>query len=214
MAMTSGFNPVQVNSSISAVMTAHAGLMSCLATKMQTNFVNEMGREWACNKAIDFFAGFKTAEDGLIQKADSTFQSVVDTMNQAAQNWAAGTDTTYVKKPFRNFSKRITVEGVIKENINNERGIDEPAAKATVNKLAPLALQADINLQKAVSAVQNCGFLDSTEATNLVASLGEIKEKIKESFDEINGKVKDGIDATLTEYGSIESTNAETFIAK
>jgi len=211
---TSGFNPTLVRTSITAVNTAHSDLMNCIGTKMQSNFVAPMGTAWYCNHAQDFFAGFKTAMDDLITKSDSTFQSVVDTMNQAADNWAKGTKTTFAKVPFKNFTKKIEVEGVILENLNDERGIDPSAATSNLSKLTTLATEADSALTKATNAVKNCGFLGGDQAANLVNSLNDIKTKVKEAFGSINSEAKTNIEETIKDYGTIETTNAGSFVAK
>ena len=135
-------------------------------------------------------------------------------MNQAAANWAAGTGTNFAKIPFKNYTKKIEVEGVILENLNEERGIDPSAATSNLFRLTTLATEADGALSRAISAVKNCGFLGGDQAANLVNSLTDIKTKVKEAFGSINSDAKTNVEETIKDYGTIETTNAQSFVAK
>ena len=215
MAMTSGFNSELVRTSISKVVNSSNDLMKSLKEEMGSKFISPMGDAWACKEAVDFFASLKETLDDLIKKSDSVFQSVVDTMNQGAKNWAISTGNEGVFSPvsYHNYAGRTDV-GMIKENIGGERGINKGAADSATATLASIKASCDKALTSASQAVDSCGFIGGSQAENLKTSLNEIKTNISNSFDEYVNSTKKGIDETITKYGNIETTNAGTFVAK
>jgi len=213
--MSSGFNPGKVQTSIKAVIQANSELMDCLKNKMAEKFISPMGEAWACKEAVDFFASLKETLDNLIIKSDRVFQSVVDTMNQNAENWARGTESesSFSRIPYHNTILKTDVS-MIKENINEERGINESAANSAVDTLAGIKDACDKALVSAERAVSECGFIGESQAENLRASLQDIKQNISDSFGEYTNTTKTRIKETITKYGDIGKTNAKTFISK
>ena len=91
MALT-GFNPDEVNASINAIKGAYSNLIDALGNQLQTQFVDGMAPYWACKDAQDFYRdAIKPAFDEIISTSNSTFQSVVSSMNSAATSWASQT---------------------------------------------------------------------------------------------------------------------------
>ena len=211
---TTGFDPGVVKRSISGIMSARSELMDALAIKMQSKFVDEMGKIWAAEQAQDFFAKFKEAMDGLIKKSDETMESVVNTMNQGATNWARELETTYVPTTYTKFPKKIAVDGIIVNNINGAKGINESEAVSTADLLSVLSSNAESALQKATAAVKDCGFISAEESADLANSLSEIKTSISEKFGSLITDAQNGIKNTVSKYGEIKTSNASTFQAK
>ncbi len=113
-----GFDPELVATSINSVQTAYDSLISAIATEMQTQFVNAMQDKWACNDAQVFFSQFKEVLDKLITESNNTFESVIESMNSAASNWAQNTGSAWSSKTFTRIDKTID-EFLQYINVNN-----------------------------------------------------------------------------------------------
>ncbi len=218
MALNSGFDAVAITDAIKKMNASASDLMRALHEDMKSQFIEPMGGIWACQDAVDFFQSLKTTMDGLITKSDSTFQSVVDTMNQGAVNWArnTGNEGAYNQIPYHNYTGRTVVD-MIKENINNQRGIDKGAAEDILKKLTNIKTACDAALTSAASAVagaSNSGFIGGDQAANLEASLNDIKTTINNSLDEFNTTTSQSINETIKKYGSLETKTADTFNVK
>ena len=212
MALTSGFNPTLVTTAIGGVKKSQASLMRTIVDGVNNQFISPMSNAWACKEAQDFFKEFKTSMDDLVTKADSTFQSVVDTMNQGGVNWAneTGNSGAFAKVPYTNYTGRISVDS-IKENIGDVRGVDPAAARTAIAAFSALSMNADAALSTAVNAVANSGFLGGDQQANLTASLNSIKKDVKETFDSYTNQTKDYIEKAIEKYGEMESKTSETF---
>lgn len=209
MALT-GFDPQQVNNSISRVQSAYDSLMQALISDVQSKFVNPMGDAWACKTAMNYFASAKEAFNAQITGATTVFQSVVDAMNSAAKSWADSTETTWGERKFQPSNGTIDVS-CIKENIGDVRGIDEAPATSAVSQLTVIKSSADSALDQAVNAVSNCGFIGGGQETNLIQSLNKIKSNISSSFGELTNSAKTGMEETIQTYGRIESNVSSAF---
>lgn len=210
MAMT-GFNPEIVNQAIGNVKKAYEELIGVLGDRMQTEFVGGMQDKWACNQAQKFFTNaFKPAIDNVIQSSNSTFESVVSSMNSAAQAWASETESSYSPQSFSPLTKTIDAS-VIMENIGGVRGIDKDSASTVAAKLPSLAQEANSALSSAQAAVQNSGFIGGSQQANLVNSLGEIKTKIDEVVNNITNETKTAVEQTIEAYGDTEGRVSQAF---
>lgn len=210
MALT-GFDPSVVQSSINAVINAYNELMQALGNDMQTQFIVGMSDKWACNEAINFFnQSFKPSIDSLITSSDSTFESVVNSMNSAGRAWAEDTKSSY--NPVSFSPRNIKMDtGSIVENIGGVRGIDLANAGTIAAKLPQIASSASSALSNAQVAVQNCGFIGGNQASNLINSLGTIKTKISQATNELTDATKSAIDATVANYGDLEGRVSQAF---
>lgn len=210
MAMT-GFDPEIVNQAIGNVKKAYEELIGVLGDRMQTEFVGGMQDKWACNQAQKFFTNaFKPAIDNVIQSSNSTFESVVSSMNSAGQAWASQTESSYSPQSFSPLTKTIDAS-VIMENIGGVRGIDKDSASTVAAKLPSLAQEANSALSSAQAAVQNSGFIGGSQQANLVNSLGEIKTKIDEVVNNITNETKTAVEQTIEAYGDTEGRVSQAF---
>lgn len=210
MAMT-GFNPDVVTTSINGVKNAYESLIGALGDNMQNDFVNGMSTVWACNEAIAFFRdAFKPTIDQLIVDSNTIFSSVVSSMNSAASNWAAQTQSSWSGITLSTIDKKIDISG-IHENINGDRGIDTVEAQNVSNKLPMIAESAKNALTSAQNAVQSCGFLGGTQASTLAQSLTTIKNNIDSATQSITSATKNAIQKTVETYGSIETNVTSAF---
>ena len=206
-----GFDPEIVSQSIGKVISAYEELIGVLGDKMQSDFVGGMQDKWACTQAQKFFTNsFKPAIDSIITSSNSTFESVVASMNSAGQAWAARTESSYSPVSFTPTAKTIDA-GVILENIGGVRGIDKANAENVANKLPGLASDAESALSNAQSAVQNSGFIGGSQQANLVESLGQIKTKIDEVVTNVTTETKTAIQSTIEAYGDTEGKISEAF---
>ena len=210
MALT-GFNPDVVNSSINQVKTAYENLIRVLGDDMQTQFVEGMSDKWACNNAQSFFNDvFKPAIDSLIVNANTIFESVVNSMNSAAQVWAQETNSSYNPQSFSLINKVIDTS-VIQENIGGVRGIDLDQASPVASKLPTISENAKSALTSAQQAVQDCGFVGGSQSENLIASLGTIKNNIDTATEEIVTQSKNAIESTIQNYANTEGKISQAF---
>lgn len=213
MALT-GFDPDLVNGSINAVKRAYENLIKALGDDMQNQFIGGMSDKWACNQAQKFFnEAFKPAIDSLINNSNQIFESVVNAMNSAGQAWAQQTESSYSPQQFSMISKSMDTSSVM-ENIGGVRGIDFAAASTVASKLPTIAESAKQALTSAQQAVQNCGFIGGNQASNLINSLGIIKNKIDQATQEITSQTKSAIDSTIETYTDTEGKVSEAFAAE
>lgn len=210
MAMT-GFDPTIVRNSLSSVKTAYEELYHAIRTDIQTKFINKMSTCWACQRAINFFGEeFKPVADKLITNVNTVVKSVVDTMNEAATNWATTNGSTFNTFSFSTYDTLLSVSD-IKENINGERGIDLEIATSTAAGLSNIQYDALSAVDKLRNAVVNCGFLGGSQATNLLGSLDSIRNSFKESINGLMSSTKQAINDTLSDYEDTEGRISAQF---
>ena len=203
-----GFDPAIVNQSIGAVKSAYESLMDALCTRMQTDFVGGMQDKWCCKQAQDFFNNaFKPSVDQLITSSN---QSVVNSMNSAAQAWAENTDSSYTSQSFEARTTMIDTGGIL-ENIGGVRGIDKDNATSVASKLTSIANDAKAALTSAQNAVQNCGFVGGNQASNLINSLGIIKTNIDNATEQITTETGNAITETINNYADTEGRISQAF---
>ena len=210
MALT-GFNPDEVTTSINSVKQAYENLIKALGDDMQTQFIGGMADKWACNQSQKFFnESFKPAIDSLINSSNQTFESVVNSMNSAAQAWAMETQSQYSTQSFSVISKTMDTSSIM-ENISGVRGIDLQSASSVASRLTTIAESAKSALTQAQQAVQNCGFIGGNQASNLINSLGVIKNRIDAATQEIATQTKQAIENTVSTYSDTEGKISEAF---
>ena len=208
MALT-GFDPDLVSSSIDKVQSAYDELIRAIGDDMQNQFVNGMQDKWACNQAIKFFESFKNTMDSVILQSNNTFESVVQSMNSAANAWAQETESVWPGRQFSRNDKKLDVS-IIQENIAGVRGVD-PEATAVSSKLTSIAASATNALSNAQSAVQTCGFIGGGSAEQLISSLGRIKASIDDAVTQIAEACKAAIESTTQEYTNLEVKVSDAF---
>lgn len=206
-----GFDPETVNSSINLVNKEYKRLIETIGNKMQVDFVNAMSDKWACNYAQTFFSEkFKPSSDIMIQSANTIFESVINTMNEAARAWAAQTDTVFVGQQFVPMFQKIDISN-IKENINGVRGIDTVEAKNIAAVLPVISEEAKNALTGAQQAVQNSGFLGGNQEANLIDSLTTVKNRLSSLIEDITQNAKIYIEKTTDEYNATEQKISKSF---
>ena len=206
-----GFDPDKVRISINGVIGAYNDLYTALCGRMQTQFVNAMADKWACNQAITFFRNaFKPSIDNLLINVNNCLGSVVVSMNQAAQAWAADTQTSYSPITVDLNTTKIDVECIV-ENINGIRGIDVTLTSEVVSKLQTIVIECNAALDKAQHAVMDSGFIGGSQAEALTNSLGTIKSKISATIEEVSSAAKLAIDNTVAQYSDTEGAISQAF---
>lgn len=211
MALT-GFDPGIVNTSISNVKSAYESLIKAIGDDMQNKFIGGMSSVWACTQAQMYFKdAFKPFIDGIIRNSNTTFESVVNSMNSAAMRWAEDTKSSYVSTSFSAIDK-VMDASVIQENIGGIRGIDLTAAKTVIDSVLPAVETNSLDaLTKAQQAVQSCGFVGGAQADNLIQSLGNIKNIISQAIQTATTSTKQAIDVTIQAYSDTEGKISQAF---
>lgn len=220
MALTEGFNPEVVTTSIGDVKAAYEELISVLITNTQNNFINKMSDKWASQYAVDFFNdAFKPTIESLIYGGgeagngiNAVFESVVLSMDSAGKAWASrsGSDSIYTATTFEATSSRLDVSSIV-ENIAGVRGIDKENINDVIATLATIASDAAAALSSAKSAVENCGFVGDNQAENLQGSLGTIKTNIDSAISGLTDTFKNAMDNTVAAHGETGTQVAQAF---
>ena len=210
MALT-GFDPTIVQSSMKNFISAANDVMEVLCNKFQNQFVDKMAGLWACKNAQNYFTNsVKPSMDSLTLDADKIFNSVIKSMQDAGNNWASRTGAIFSAPTYVSRRKALDVSG-IKENIGGVRGIDLSSATTVSTAMSYINGAAESALSRAVSAVQNCGFIGGESAANLLASLNKIKTNINTTFTNCNSQMKTAITNTVNNYENTEGKIAQAF---
>lgn len=213
MAMT-GYNPSQVSNSINQVKNAYKAYNDAMNTGLQNRFVKPMEDVWACEQAQSFFRNsYKPAVDQLYASVENSLASVVGTMNEAARNWAAETESDFSQINHEQIANAANVDG-IKSDISGVKGIDLTSATSTVAQLQNIKAEAEAALDQARQAVAECGFVGGDQQANITASLNQIKSDANEFINTITSAIKTSIDSTVSSYGQLESRVSNSFTAK
>ena len=211
MSNLTGYNPEEVTMSINAIKGAYEELVSILGDRVQSEIVNGMSDKWACSNAQKFFnEAFKPAVDGLLAGVNTTFESVVNAMNEAAQIWASDCGETYSPVALSLIVKNMDTSNIF-ENISGIRGIDLDQASQVAAKLPGIAAEAESAVSKASSAVNSCGFMGGSQAANLKASLDIIKTNISNATNEITTQTKSAFESTIATYGNAAGQISQAF---
>ena len=206
-----GFDPSIVKSSINNVQKAYDDLTKVICGDVQSQFVTPMGECWACNEAISFFGSFKSSIDSIIDNTDRVCRSIVESMNDAAKNWAATTNTSWGNVSFSQTSKKIDVSP-IKENINGVRGVDDGKAADAVSKLTgSIKASADSALESLSNAVSNCGFIGGSQQASLTSAINTIKSNLNSAIVDVSSAANKGITATIENYGKLSQNVSNAF---
>ena len=206
-----GYNPDEVSASLNSIKGAYDELLAVLGERMQNEIVNAMADKWACTNAQNFFNdAFKPAIDGLITSVNTTFESVVQSMNDAASRWASEAGEAFSAVPFSPVNKTMDTSCIL-ENISGIRGIDLDQASQVAAKLPVLAAEAENAVSKASNAVDTCGFVGGNQASNLKASLETIRSNISNATNEITTETKNAFESTISSYGNTEGQISQAF---
>ena len=208
-----GFNPDLLRQSIKEIQNAYNNFMTQISTNMQNNFVNELALYWGDNQAKMFFTTFKESVDALINESNTVFQSVFDSMNDAARVWTSNKspDSIWTEIPFERINPIIDIS-LIKSNIDGLVSMDTKTVVSVTNSsLNSIFLEATRALDDAQRAVQNSGFVGGTSADNLCISLGKIKTRVSELIKNLIDTSKKAIESSANDYVNIESQVSDAF---
>lgn len=208
-----GFNPDLLRKSIKEVQIAYNNFMTQISTNVQNNFVNELALYWGDNQARMFFTTFKGSIEALINESNTVFQSVFDSMNDAARIWTSTKcpDSIWTEIPFERINPTIDIS-LIKSNIDGLVSMDtKTVVVVTDSSLNSISLEATKALDDAQRAVLDCGFVGGTSADNLCISLGKIKTRVGELVQTLITKSKSAIEASANDYINIESQVSDAF---
>ena len=211
MSNLTGYNPEEVTMSINSIKNAYEELVTNLGERVQSEVVNGMADKWACINAQKFYnEAFKPSIDGLLAGINTTFESVVNAMNEAAQLWASDCGEVYSPVAFALIIKNMDTSCIC-ENIAGVRGIDLDQASQVAAKLPSIAAEAESAVSKASAAVDSCGFIGGSQAANLKASLDVIKTNIINATNEITTQTKSAFESTVATYGNTAGQISQAF---
>lgn len=205
-----GYNATAVTDSVKGVIRAYNKLFEALSNESQS-FINEMGRYWACEQAQEFFnQAFKPSTDELIKDVNTTYESVVSTMNFYAQKYDDRMKGPFTPIKFNPAIKSMDT-GAILTNIGGVRGVDETSAKMTLKKLTTMLSNVESALNETKSAIADSGFVGGSQQTNLNNSIESIRKSVRTNTSTISEQTTKLIDKTIADYGSIASEASNAF---
>ena len=211
MSNLTGYNPEEVTMSINSIKNAYEELIACMGERVQNEIINGMSDKWACANAQKFYNEiFKPSVDGLLAGINTTFESVVNAMNEAAQLWANDCGEAFSPVAFALIIKNMDTSSIC-ENIAGIRGIDLDQASQVAAKLPSIAADAESAVSKASAAVDNCGFIGGAQAANLKASLDVIKSNISTAVNDITTQTKVAFESTIATYGNTAGQISQAF---
>ncbi len=212
-----GMNPVKITASMDRIEAAYSNLMDALSTGTQTQFVDKMSQCWACKQAQDFFnESFKPAIDELLKGCRETFESVIDSMNSAAESWGNTVQYSWARRSFSGADGSNQVDvSCIQENIGDDRGAVESEVENALTSFNSIAENAGQALDEAINAVHECGFLDPSgnQEASLVEALTGVKNNILDSAQKLTDETKQAVKSTVETYGSLATNVSSTWSA-
>ena len=209
----SGFNIDEVNACTSVLFSAYDNLYYAVHNDVQNNFINGMADKWACNAAQNFFGNqFKPNMETLIREINATFENIVNSIFSAADLWARETGWEFYPATFQTWDPALDTSR-IQENIGGVRGIDLETANDVVNTLVTVKSNAENEINRAKSAVQNSGFIGGNQQQNLIDSLNRIGSQMNNNIESILNGTKDAINQTVQSYSDTRGAVAQKFQA-
>lgn len=210
MAIT-GYNPDTVGSAIGSVKASYASIMGALFTKNITSFVNPMGACWGSPQAVTFFTSYKNAIEAMRDDITKVYQSIVDSMNGAANSLAKIAGSSWATITLESSSKMLLIS-TIKQNLaDGTIGIDVTQAKTVANQLDQVLTAVKNGLDKATSAVKNSGFVGGEMQSSLVSSLSKIETNISNQFSALKDQVNTAIQDTVDTYTATSTSVSSAF---
>lgn len=210
MAIT-GYNPNTVTIAISNIKSSYSSVISALITKSLTSFVSPMGACWGSPQAVAFFTSYKTAVEAMSNDVTKVYQSIVDSMNSAANNLAKIAGSSWATIGLETSSKELIISA-IKQNLSDGTiGIDVTQARTVAGQLDGVLASIKDGLDKATSAVKNSGFVGGEMQSSLVSSLTKIEANISNQFSDLKNQVNTAIQDTVDTYTATSTNVSNAF---
>lgn len=210
MAIT-GYNPDTVGYAIGSIRDSYLSIMGALFTKNTTSFVNPMGACWGSPQAVTFFTTYKTAIEAMRDDITKVYQSIIDSMNGAANSLAKIAGSSWTTITLESSSKQLLIS-TIKQNLaDGTIGIDVTQAKTVANQLDQVLTAVKNGLDKATSAVRNSGFVGGEMQSSLVSSLSKIERNISNQFSSLKDQVNTAIQDTVDTYTATSTSVSSAF---
>lgn len=208
MAVT-GYNPDTVGSAIGSIKASYASVMSALFSKNIASFVNPMGACWGSPQAVTFFTTYKTAIEAMRDDVTKVYQSIVESMNSAANSLARIAGSSWATITLESNSSELSISPIHQNLPDGTIGIDVTQAKTVAGQLDQVLTSVKDGLDIAASAVKNSGFVGGEMQSSLVSSLVKIKDNISEQFSSLKNQVNTAIQDTVDTY-TTTSTNVSS----
>lgn len=210
MAVT-GYNPDTVSSAIGSIKASYASIMGAMFATNLIHFVNPMAACWGSPQAVSFFTTYKTAIEDMRDDITKVYQSIIDSMNGAANSLAKIAGSSWATITLESSSKQLPID-FVKENLaDGTIGIDVTQAKTVAGKLDQVLTSIKNGLDKATSAVKNSGFVGGEMQSSLVSSLSKIETNISNQFSSLKDQVNTAIQDTVDTYTATSTSVSSAF---
>ena len=189
-----GFTPADCEAVASGLSSAYSDLISAIDTQMQSQFFGGMKEKWYTANAVKFFDA--AAQDVRNRNMDvfTTFKSINDFLNSAANGWVQTTGNPCNPVSFANdYSSTIASQAV--DSINGKAAITSDAgeyAKRVVGEISGTATNA---LTKAINVINSHpnAFLGEGQMQSFADSMERIKTNIQNSFERIDDVIAEAV---------------------
>lgn len=206
-----GFDKAAIHAAIDRVDKAYAKLLTVISDELQSQFVNKIAEVWKDPRAVEFFnhggekysSGVKKVMSEIYLNADTDFRNIVQSINKAAETWAEELGTTYTSVYLQTqIATAIDTTNVEESFAGGKQGMVVPIVKNYIAVLDTIKSDASSAMDSAVSAVENCGFLDASgfQEKTLIEKLTELKEAINKVMETLSSNIQDAVSETGTEY--------------
>lgn len=208
MAIT-GYNPDTVSSAIGNVKGSYTSVMDALLDRNNSIFVEAMGPCWGSPQAVTFFTTYKTSIETMRNDITKVYQSIVESMNSAANSLAVIAGSTWGTITLEPSSKELSISSIKQNLADGTIGIDVGQANAIAGRLDVVLSAVKDGLAQATSAVKNSGFVGGEMQSSLVSSLSKIEANISNQFSSLKDQVRTAIQDTVDTY-TTTSTNVSS----
>lgn len=215
MAITTGFNAEKNKSTIQGVISAYNKVIMQTYYNFDSKFVDQLAKSWASKSAVDFYSAVKTDVDQLNSSIAKQYKNIVDVLNDVSSKWAKTTgDVSAYSNITFDPAVKVLKDGVLKENINGDRGVDDAGCAQAIASLKTILQEAKSALNETKRAVADSGYIGGSQQSSLTASIEGIKTILETSYEKIINAANKAIGDTKDAYGTFAGKVSDAFSGK
>ena len=220
--INSGFNVENIKTQMDAIEKSYTEIAKALTDDFKSGMIAKVAEYWACQEAVDFWKEVAKTVEKLIEGDDGiygTYDNLFKTMNSCAHTWAENTGKGGVWGQNEKRIKKANAKfdtSAIKENINNDRGINGQK----VTEITSSAFETALNTTKqalntAKGAIDATGFIDEQKAqmNGVKAGLDQMYNTISGAVKKLQAELEKAINESIKKYGDTATSVANAYKA-
>ena len=218
--INSGFNDQNIKTQMEAIQKSYENIAKALTEDFKSGMVDKVADYWACYEAVEFWKDVaKTVEKLVEESIFGTYEALFKTINSCAHTWAENTGKGGVWGMNEVRLKKANVRldtGAIKENINNDRGINGKEVTSITSSAFEAALSTTKTaLNTAKDAIDSTGFIDEQKAqmNGVKAGLDALYTGISDVITQLQNQLAESINQCITKYGDTATSVAGAYSA-